>query len=248
MVDDRSAVLLDFYDTLAWVDWPAVRAGRARLAEAAGADPACFMEQCDRTIAARSLAELGPPPEELAWLLGHCGRTPKEAELAELVELDRETWRGSVRLFDDALGAIRRLRGRGCRLAIVSNCTWQGAEVVRALGLDREVDAVLLSFELGMCKPEPALLRLACERVGVAASHAALVDDVVANLDAAAALGARTLLVDRRRRAPACDHRRVADVAEAEQALFPPGPPGPLAIGVPPSGPDGPPPPRGGRG
>lgn len=224
MIDERPAVLLDLYDTLAWVDWPAVREGRARLAERAGADPDCFRERCDQTVAARSLAELGPPVEELARLLAPCAG-PRLARrlLADLVELDRETWRRGVRLFDDALEGVRRLRGRGCRLAIVSNCSWQGGEVVRALGLDSEVEAVVLSFEVGLRKPQPAMLRLVLDRLGTSASSAVLVDDLVENLEAAAALGTRTLLVDRRGRTPDGIHRRVRDIAEVERALFPAG-------------------------
>jgi putative hydrolase of the HAD superfamily len=222
MVDVRPVIILDLYDTLAWVDWPSVREGRVRLAELAGVEPGCFLECCDRTVAARSVAELGPPAEELGRLLERCGVTPQPAELAELVEFDRATWRQGVRLFDDALEGLRRLRRRGCRLAILSNCSWQGAEVVRALGLAREVDAVVLSFEVGLQKPEPALLRLVLERVGAAAPAAVLVDDLVENLDAAAAMGVRSLLVDRRGRSSGGDHRRVGSLAEVELALFPP--------------------------
>jgi len=222
VIDERPSVLLDLYDTLAWVDWPSVREGRTRLAERAGADPGCFLGQCDQTVAARSLAELGPPAEELVRLLAPCGAAPWRAELADLVELDRATWRRGVRLFDGALEGVRRLRRRGCRLAIVSNCSWQGGEVVRALGLDREVDAVVLSFEVGLRKPEPAMLRLVLGRLGASAASAVLVDDLVENLEAAAALGTGTLLMDRRGRTPDGHHRRVRDVAEVELSLFPP--------------------------
>ncbi|HSR22126.1 MAG TPA: HAD-IA family hydrolase, partial [Candidatus Eisenbacteria bacterium] len=118
---------------------------------------------------------------------------------------------------------VRRLRRRGCRLAIVSHCSWQGGEVVRALGLDREVDAVVLSFDVGLRKPQPAMLRLVLERLGASAASAVLVDDLVENLEAAAALGTGTLLMDRPGRTPDSDHRRVRDVSEVELALFPPG-------------------------
>jgi putative hydrolase of the HAD superfamily len=223
MLDDPPAVLLDFYDTLAWIDWPAVREGRTRLAEAAGADPGCLLERWDRTVAERTLGRLGPPADELAQLLAGCQTSAGPGRLAELLALDRETWRRCVRAYEDALDGLQRLRGRGCRLAIVSNCSWQGREAIRALGIDREVDLAVLSSEVGACKPDPAVFRLALDGLGVPAEAAVLVDDVPENLEAARELGLRGLLMDRRGRSPESGSPRVTSLAEVEAALFPTG-------------------------
>jgi FMN phosphatase YigB (HAD superfamily) len=102
-----------------------------------------------------------------------------------------------VHLYGDVLPELRRLRLRGFRPAIVSNASCEAASVVRTLGLDRAVDEVVLSCEVGAIKPEPAILRLALERLNVAPDRALLADDVVANLDAARALGLHTVLVVR---------------------------------------------------
>ena len=65
------------------------------------------------------------------------------------------------------------------------------------LALDRLVDTVVLSCEVGWLKPEPAILEAALERLGVPPEKALLVDDLPSNLDAAASLGLQTVLMAR---------------------------------------------------
>lgn len=215
-----TSVLFDLYDTLAWIDWPYIREGRTRLAELARVDAGCYQERCDLTVASRTVGGLGGPAEELTRLLSDCGGQPDAALVDRLVELDRETWRRGVQLFDDALASLRRLRRRGCRLGIISNCSWQGGEVVRALGLDREVDAVVLSFEVGAQKPQPAMFAAALERLPATPFETVLVDDLARNLDAARELGVQTLLLDRRLEGTDADHRRLGALLEIEGILF----------------------------
>lgn len=214
-----STVVFDFYDTLGWVDWPRLREDRARLAKRAGANAECMQQQWDRTIAARSIACMGAPEPELAHLLECCGTAADAASLTELVGLDGVNWCRCVSLFDDVRQGLERLRARGFGLAIVSNCSWQTGGVLRALGLDRQVDVIVLSFEVGLMKPDPAMLALACERLAVSPEETLLVDDAVENLDAARALRARTLLIDRMDRGPNGDHRPIRDLSGVEAAL-----------------------------
>lgn len=171
------------------------------------------MEGWRSTVDERSRGRAGSPGDELRRLLERCGAAPESDELLrELVAMEAETWRRGVRLFDDVLPALDELRRRGCRLAIVSNCSWQTREVVRATGLDRAVDAVVLSFEVGLMKPEPAILRLALERLGAGPEDALLVDDVTVNLDAARAMGMGTLLMTRYARADGPGHPTATDL------------------------------------
>lgn len=214
------AVLLDLYDTLAHMDRDTIAAGRRRGAELAGADPRCLAEEWTASVDARSVRGMGTPEEELRHLLSRCAAVPPgDGLLAELVRLEARTWRSGVRLYDDVPAALRGMRQAGLRLAIVSNCSWQTAGVVEVTSLAGEVDAVVLSFEIGLLKPDPAILLAALERLGADPARAALVDDVAANLDAARALGMATVLMDRDGAAVAPAHPAVRDLAEAAAAL-----------------------------
>jgi putative hydrolase of the HAD superfamily len=134
---------------------------------------------------------------ELALVLRACEVELGPRQLQEMVQHELESWRTNVHLFDDSLVWLSILREHGIRTAIVSNCSSQAGEVVRWLGLGSYVDAVLLSCEVGLLKPDPAFYRLALERVGGQPESTLLVDDQRLNLDAARDLGLRTVLMQR---------------------------------------------------
>ena len=214
------AVLLDLYDTLAAIDRDVITAGRRRGAALAGVDPACLVERWTETVDARSLGALGAPRDELLHLLGACaGEAADEEVVRAVIGVEAENWRAGVRLYGDVLPALDALRRGGRRLAIVSNCSWQTAGVLEATGLAGRVDVVVLSFEVGLMKPDPAILLLALDRLGADPAASALVDDVAANLDSARGLGMATVLMDRDAAAREPAHAAVRDLAAAAAAL-----------------------------
>jgi putative hydrolase of the HAD superfamily len=82
---------------------------------------------------------------------------------------------------------IRELRGRGLKTALLSN-SWGMA------GYPREdfpalFDAVVISGEVGMRKPEPRIFRHTVGLLGVEPGECVFVDDIAANIAAAEALG-----------------------------------------------------------
>jgi HAD superfamily hydrolase (TIGR01509 family) len=67
-------------------------------------------------------------------------------------------------------------------------------EKVRATrSLDQYFDVVVVSYEVGCVKPDPAIYRICLERLGVPASSALFTDDRVVNLEAASCMGFQTL-------------------------------------------------------
>jgi HAD superfamily hydrolase (TIGR01509 family) len=215
-----AAVLLDLYDTLVWADWPALDAGRAALADAVGLDRAAYREHMLRTEAERFRGRPGGLEAELDAALRDLGVALESWRLTEVAALERATWSRGLHLHHDALPMIRQLRRDGYRLAVVSNCGYQTAAWVEALGLAREVDAVVLSCEVGALKPEPAIFHAALGLLEMEAGRAVLVDDVAAHLDAARALGLLTVQVvrDGVERPPSA-HRRIRSLRELPNLL-----------------------------
>ncbi len=82
---------------------------------------------------------------------------------------------------------IRALRAAGFSTALLSN-SWGGDEYPRA-DFPALFDAVVISGEVGMRKPEPAIFLLAAEALGLTPRQCAFVDDVPANVAAAADCG-----------------------------------------------------------
>jgi phosphoglycolate phosphatase len=91
------------------------------------------------------------------------------------------------RLYPDTFNALERLRGYGCVMALVTNTSTHAANYVMGrLGLERFFDAAVTRSDVARLKPDPAMVRLAEERVGVGAGW--LVGD--SSFDAGAAEGA----------------------------------------------------------
>ncbi|MFB4306079.1 HAD family hydrolase [Actinomadura sp. GTD37] len=84
--------------------------------------------------------------------------------------------------------ALRAARAAGTRTALLSN-SW-GNEYPRDLfaGL---FDAVVISAEVGMRKPDERIFRHALDLLGLAASECVFIDDIEHNIRAAEALGIR---------------------------------------------------------
>jgi putative hydrolase of the HAD superfamily len=83
--------------------------------------------------------------------------------------------------------AVRELRRSGLRTGLVSN-SWSTAHYDREL-LAELFDAVVISAEVHLHKPQPEIYRLAAERLGVDSSKCLFVDDLKENCEGAEAVG-----------------------------------------------------------
>jgi putative hydrolase of the HAD superfamily len=93
---------------------------------------------------------------------------------------------------DDAMiGAVQAARRSGIRTALLSN-SW-GLGLYDRVMLDETFDVSIISGEVGMRKPDPAIYDLAVERLGLPPTSVVFVDDLPGNLKPALALGMVTL-------------------------------------------------------
>jgi putative hydrolase of the HAD superfamily len=108
----------------------------------------------------------------------------------QLKELERDFWSGD-RIDAALVEFIRDLRPR-YKTAILSNA-WSGARatISNEFGLGAVVDAIIISAEEGIAKPDARIYHIAAERLGVLPSEAVFVDDMEENVQAARAVGMR---------------------------------------------------------
>jgi putative hydrolase of the HAD superfamily len=157
--------------------------------------------QALRRIAARDGAH---PLHEL-----ECGRMTEHDFLAELgAQLREDLGREDVEMHSFAeryfahlapnkamIGFLGELRDRGYRLAMLTNNVREWEPRWRAmLPVDDLFEVVVDSAFVGLRKPDPAIYRLTCDRLGVAPERCLFVDDVEANCSAAADLGMTAVL------------------------------------------------------
>lgn len=92
---------------------------------------------------------------------------------------------------------LDELRGQGVVLGCISNDIAEWSRTRRGLfGLDARILHWTVSGELGVRKPDVRIYQAFLEKSGLRASEVIFVDDRPANVDAAAAAGFATLLVD----------------------------------------------------
>lgn len=139
-----------------------------------------------------------------AWAEIERGRGDVEAwEAAAHSELERragtslprlhDEWRRAQVAIDANVGLVRRLRPH-YKLSILSNADLRLRARLERDGLHALFDDLVVSAEVGMAKPDPAVFRLAAERLGVAPAECVFVDDWDQNVEAARALGMRGVL------------------------------------------------------
>jgi HAD superfamily hydrolase (TIGR01509 family) len=194
-------VLFDFHGTLVQVEDPVLWVREAAAACGRQLDPIAATALADRLVAAGRAG--GPPPHRVPPHLAevyadrdlyqHAHRAAYVG-LAQTVHTDVEglpealyerllTAEGWL-AYRETLVTLAELHARGVPVAVVSNVGFDIRPLVEALGFAGYVDAYVLSFELGRCKPDPAVFVSACAAIGVDPEDTLMVGDTPA--DAAA--------------------------------------------------------------
>jgi HAD superfamily hydrolase (TIGR01549 family) len=140
-------------------------------------------------------------PLGLTAAAGALGVSLTGAELGRL-ELDLEAELSSLRVYPEVLSTQMELRRQGLKIGVVSNLALPyGAALRDALPI--EPDQWVMSFEVGLVKPDPAIYELACARLGCAPNEAVMVGDSWrADYEGAVAAGLSALHLDRHGAAP----------------------------------------------
>lgn len=100
-------------------------------------------------------------------------------------------------VFDRVPQALAQLRGRGLKVACVTNKPKEFTiPLLAKMDLARHFDAVVAGDEVAEKKPHPALLLEACRRLQLKPTEVMLIGDSVNDAQAAGAAGCRCMLVE----------------------------------------------------
>jgi putative hydrolase of the HAD superfamily len=101
-----------------------------------------------------------------------------------------EAWFGDRPANQGWLDQLRSVRDRGVFVGMISNMppAWD-VHWRRMVDPEGLFDEVLLSFEVGLRKPDRRMFDLAVQRTGIAAEHSVFVDDLAKNCDGAREAG-----------------------------------------------------------
>lgn len=110
--------------------------------------------------------------------------------------------------YADTAPTLQTLHDAGVRIGVVSNVGFDIRPLFAAWGVDRLVDAFVLSYEVGRCKPDPAIFLRACGMLRADPERTLMVGDSAADAGAVRA-GCVALVL------PAADPGRVNGLAAA---------------------------------
>ncbi|MFM1813259.1 MAG: hypothetical protein RLZZ336_2197, partial [Cyanobacteriota bacterium] len=114
-----------------------------------------------------------------------------------------ERWR----VYSEVAAQLTAWRQAGLRLAVVSNFDSRLHGLLQALGLMAQLDAVVISSEIGAAKPDPRPLQLALATLELTPDQAWHIGDSPDDVAAARGAGVRCVRIDRDRPIQTPHHR-----------------------------------------
>ncbi len=160
------------------------RSKRERWEQRFGMEP----RQLDRLIFgsdAGRKASVGEYSVEEVW---EWVRQELELNQEEGQQLTRDFWQGDD-LDEDLVAYVRGLRPR-FQTGLISNAWLELRDLLENhWHIDDAFDDLVISAEVGLAKPDPAIYKLALERLKVEADRTIFVDDFSHNIAAAAEIG-----------------------------------------------------------
>jgi putative hydrolase of the HAD superfamily len=158
------AVVFDLWDTLVPFGDSEWRQALAELAKEFGADPVAYSNAWSRDRLARDAGQLEDSVRRIYEDLG----LPLDYHAMEAILTRRRTaFQTAFVPRDDAVPTLARLRERGLKTGLITNCSSEIPEMWTASPLAPLVDVCVFSCVEGARKPEPRLYEAAAARLDV---------------------------------------------------------------------------------
>ena len=191
--------LIDFGDTLAYLDTEGNRRYQEELLAAVRIhgyrrDVNHIDSALEHALGNSAKGELKNLEEFWKLFLNRLDIPPQRALLRDLERVRNRHSATVFRLYDEAISVLSALHAE-YRLALVSNCAIGTADVIEALGLSDFFECIILSYEVGVRKPDRRIYFEALRRLSLEASECIFVADEISDLEGAEEVGLKTLLV-----------------------------------------------------
>lgn len=203
-------IFFDLYGTLliygdmkkAWNDWLAAFYDLLK-AQGLNSSKAAFSQACDGFFSAPApagrdnhLTDLERRIQRLCATLDH---QPETASLRDIADRIAAAWQSHVSIDPEAMPVLMDLKHRNKTVGLVSNFD-HPPHVRRILsenGWATVFDTIVISSEVGLKKPDPAIFALALQRTGIAPADAIYVGDTHDDVAGANAAGIQPIIIAR---------------------------------------------------
>jgi len=148
----------------------------------------------DSTYRSSTKGEVKDIHEFWKVLLGNLGIRERPILIQELIELRKNHVLTRFRLYDNVISVLSTLR-KNYKLALVSNCFVGLSDILKALNLTRFFECIILSYEVGVRKPDRRIYLEALQRLKLRPEECVFVSDAISDLEGAREVGLKTMLV-----------------------------------------------------
>jgi len=115
--------------------------------------------------------------------------------------LIEEVFNEKVYIDEDLLKQIVEM-GREYKIGLLSNYSNDlRTRIEKEWAIDSVFDEIIISCEVGVAKPDPAIFNLMLDRLGVKADESVFIDDRIKNIDSAKKMGFHTIFFTSREQA-----------------------------------------------
>lgn len=198
VIFDVHSTLIDQGDSSEWLDNALTKSG-LELPQAAHAELAGFLDRVwenARVLDPASERDLSSQAHERFFHELLAGGPALDPQLGQaLYDVILETWHA----YADAAPTLAALKQLGVRVGMLSNAALALHEVLDREGLSVYADAIVLSCEIGVVKPELASFTAVLDALGSTAAESLMVGDSGHDDVGGTGLGMRTLVLPRTR-------------------------------------------------
>ncbi len=105
------------------------------------------------------------------------GGTPRAGEIEQAARAYRAAYREARRPVPGAVALLKTLRPHGAIGVVSNNILSEQQDKIAACGMREHIDVLLVSEEAGCAKPDPAIFRMALEKLGAAPEETIMIGD-----------------------------------------------------------------------
>jgi putative hydrolase of the HAD superfamily len=193
------AVLFDLFDTLLYMEPTSAWQEGIRLAGEAGLTKEQWLAGWRSTADRAMRGQIRLVDERVRQALIVAGLPdPPDRLVQSMGAARRRDWLDSAALYGDVPHSLAELRRTSYKLGLVSNIFAYEMDIIQRLGLRPLLDAVVLSCDIGTCKPDPGIYLAAAVQLAVAPAECVFVGDGMSGeLSGARAVGMTAVRIDR---------------------------------------------------
>ena len=170
------AVVFDLFETLI-TEWGHKKYTKREMCTDLGVDKDAFDPFWEEKEEDRYIGKIGFE-DSILYACEKCGIRP-DPETLKMVTAERVRTKAECFKFvqPEVLQLIRALRDMGLKTAILSNCSSEEVTVIRESEIYKYFDEVILSFEVGMKKPDACIYDETLRRLSISPDECVFVGD-----------------------------------------------------------------------